>query len=125
VTLRGVASEIIVRSGHHLSSADPASEGKPAPTHIYFMAATRLAEVARELLSEGIPPSTPAAVISRGTLPDQRVIQTTVGALAGAAERGEIETPALVVAGEVVRFRDPTELLPLIERQLIDQESHS
>lgn len=121
ITYRGIASEIIVRSGHHLASNQglggfsAAGDRKPSATYVYFMAATRLAEVASELLSEGVPPSTPVAVIQKGTLPAQRVLHTTVGGLSDAAAREAIETPALVVAGEVVKFRDLTAFLPLID----------
>jgi uroporphyrin-III C-methyltransferase/precorrin-2 dehydrogenase/sirohydrochlorin ferrochelatase len=130
VTYRGIASEIIVRSGHSFPSAGGFG-GFPAPgerrpaTYVYFMAATRLAEVAGELLSEGVSPSTPVAVIQRGTLPAQRVLHTTVGGLGGAAAREAVETPALVVAGEVVKFLDLAAFLPLLEEQLMDHETHS
>jgi uroporphyrin-III C-methyltransferase/precorrin-2 dehydrogenase/sirohydrochlorin ferrochelatase len=131
ITYRGIASEIIVRSGHRLPSAEAlgtfseADDRKSSTTtYVYFMAATRLAEVAGELLSEGVPPSTPVAIVQKGTLPAQRVIVTTVGGLGDAAAR-EVETPALVIAGEVVKFRDLKTFLPLFEHQLIDHETHS
>jgi uroporphyrin-III C-methyltransferase/precorrin-2 dehydrogenase/sirohydrochlorin ferrochelatase len=121
ITLRGVAAEVIIRSGHRLAS-DRSGAG-PAPgsgrTHIYFMAASRLKEVAAELLEEGLPPATPAAVIQKGTLPDQKVLRTTVGELGRVAARDSIETPALLVAGEVVEFHDLARFLELIEGEAL------
>jgi len=46
---------------------------------------------------------TPAAVVSAGTTPDERVVTAPLGAIARAAEG--LPTPALVVIGEVVALR--------------------
>lgn len=107
VTFRGLASEIVVRSGHASGEAaeDPDTSGQPdrgLKTHVYFMAASRLPELAEELLAEGLSPATPVAVVQKGTLPDQKVLIATLDTLAEVAGRERIETPALVIAGEVV-----------------------
>jgi siroheme synthase len=41
-------------------------------------------------------------VVQKGTLPDQKVLIATLDTLAEVAGRERIETPALVIAGEVV-----------------------
>jgi uroporphyrin-III C-methyltransferase/precorrin-2 dehydrogenase/sirohydrochlorin ferrochelatase len=46
----------------------------------------------------------PAAVISRGTLPDQEVVVAELGSLAEAAR--DAPGPALVIVGEVVSLRE-------------------
>ena len=51
------------------------------------------------LLAAGMPPETPAAAISRGTLPDQEVVRTTLQQLPGAA--AGLAGPALIVVGDV------------------------
>jgi uroporphyrin-III C-methyltransferase/precorrin-2 dehydrogenase/sirohydrochlorin ferrochelatase len=118
VTFRGVASELVVRSGHRV--AEPGAPPKPRPpgspetTFVYFMAAGRLPEVAAELLAEGVDPATPVAIIQKGTLPGQRVLTGELGGLAALARRESIEPPALVVAGKVVKFREPREFLSLV-----------
>ncbi len=110
VTLRDVSSELVVRSGHRPHESDIRSGGLSGRTYVYFMAAGRLAHVAAELLAEGLPGSTPVAVIQKGTLPAQRTILCTLESLAETAAKEVIETPALLVAGEVVRHRSGAQL---------------
>jgi uroporphyrin-III C-methyltransferase len=76
-------------------------------TLVILMGLERLAEITALLQIHGRAPGTPAAVISRGTLPDEQVV---VGTLADLAERVAIaegiESPATIVVGEVVRLRE-------------------
>ena len=65
-----------------------------------FMGLERLAQLCTGLISAGLPAATAAAVVSRGTLPDQETVTATLGDLAELAEG--LESPALVVVGEVV-----------------------
>ena len=98
LTHRGVSSEVRVVSGR--SAAEPAS----SETLVLFMALKELESVCDRLLDEGLDPRTPAAVISRGTCPDQEVV---VADLAGIAEAAAgLPGPALVVVGEVVALRE-------------------
>jgi uroporphyrin-III C-methyltransferase len=98
LTHRGVSSEVRVVSGR--SAAEPAS----SETLVLFMALQELESVCDRLLDEGLDPGTPAAVISRGTCPDQEVV---VADLAGVAEAAAgLPGPALVVVGEVVVLRE-------------------
>jgi uroporphyrin-III C-methyltransferase len=98
LTHRGVSSEVRVVSGR--SAAEPAS----SETLVLFMALQELESVCDRLLDEGLDPGTPAAVISRGTCPDQEVV---VADLAGIAEAAAgLPGPALVVVGEVVALRE-------------------
>ena len=112
LTIKGVSSEIVVRSGHATGSVEPPRSAK---TYVYFMAGTRLQEVCRELAKEGVSGRTPVAVIERGTLPGQRTFTCTLDELPRLSETHGIVTPALVVAGEVVKARDPQGLLDLLE----------
>jgi uroporphyrin-III C-methyltransferase len=97
LTHRGVSAEVRVASGR---SAESAAE---TGTVVVLMGLQTLASVCDELVADGLDPATPAAVISRGTLPDQEVVVGELGRLAEAAEG--LEGPALVVVGEVVSLR--------------------
>jgi siroheme synthase len=69
------------------------------------MGIATLAETARRLVEAGRSPSTPVAVISRATLPDERVVVGDLATIAEAVEKAALETPALVVVGDVVARR--------------------
>lgn len=127
LTLKGISSEIIVRSGHARGHEEmrPLQTGA---TYVYFMAGTHLAEVARELKQEGLHGLTPVAVIERGTMPGQRTFTCTLDELPGLSKTHAVITPALLVAGEVVKAREAKGLLNLLERaqeaEGIPKETH-
>jgi len=102
VTHRGLASQVTVVTGHGCDGGvlDYAALAGAPGTLVFFMALRALATIADGLLAHGKPPSTPAAVIASGTLPEQRAVVAPLADIAEAA-RG-LEPPALVVIGEVV-----------------------
>ena len=104
LTHRGLSAQVRVVSGR---SADGEVELEPAvagETLVLFMALNELESLCERLLALGLDPSTPAAVISRGTCPDQEVVVADVRGIAHAAEG--LPGPALVVVGEVVGLRE-------------------
>ena len=60
--------------------------------------------VAQSLIDAGRRASEPVAFIERGTLPKEKIIESTLGAVA--AGKTEIASPAVFVIGEVVRLRE-------------------
>jgi uroporphyrin-III C-methyltransferase len=102
VTHRGVADTVTLGSGHAADGGEPdyAALAAAGGTIVLFMALARLDRVAAGLIDAGIAPATPAAVISRGTLPDQQTATAELHAIAAAAEG--LLSPALLVVGDVV-----------------------
>jgi uroporphyrin-III C-methyltransferase/precorrin-2 dehydrogenase/sirohydrochlorin ferrochelatase len=100
LTLRGVTQTVLLTTGHTESSAD-AGLGllPPGQTLALYMGVARYPELAATLIAAGNDPSSPVAVVERGTLPEQRVVVTSLGALAEAAAALEIESPALLLIG--------------------------
>jgi len=100
LTLRGVTQTVLLTTGHTESSADVALGKLPADqTLALYMGVARYGEIAERLLTAGNSALTPVAVVERGTLPDQRVIVTTLGELTDASAALEIESPALLLIG--------------------------
>jgi precorrin-4/cobalt-precorrin-4 C11-methyltransferase len=58
-----------------------------------------LDKVSRELVSGGLPPETPAAIVYKASWPDQQVFRGTVGTL---PSLGAAEKTALVVVGKIL-----------------------
>jgi siroheme synthase len=65
-----------------------------------------LPDIARELMAHGRAASTPVAVIERGTTARQRVILGTLSDIDRRIVEEEVESPSLVIVGEVVALRE-------------------
>jgi len=57
------------------------------------------------LVAAGRPGETPAAVVSKATRPDQRVVVGTLANIAARVRAEVLEAPALLLVGEVVARR--------------------
>jgi len=104
LTHRGLSAQVRVVSGRSADGEVELAAADGAETLVLFMALNELGSLCERLLVLGLDPATPAAVISRGTCPDQEVVVAEVGGIAAAAEG--LPGPALVVVGEVVGLRE-------------------
>ena len=102
VTHRGVADTVTIATAHAADGSSPDYEALVAAggTLVLFMGLGRLGELADGLVGAGLARRTPAAVVSRGTCPDQEVVTTSLDQIAEAA-RG-LPGPALLIVGDVV-----------------------
>jgi uroporphyrin-III C-methyltransferase/precorrin-2 dehydrogenase/sirohydrochlorin ferrochelatase len=107
VTHRGLSSAVVVTTGHDPErfAALAASIPPRGVTLVVLMGTAARGEVAASLRDAGWPPSTPAAIVSNATLPDERVWSGTLAALAG-ADAGP--APGTIVIGEVVALAAAT-----------------
>jgi len=104
VTHRGLSSAVTAFAAHDVEGLDARALARAPGTLVAFMGLAGLGRLAERLIEHGLPATTPAAVVSAGTTPEERVVSAPLGALARAA-RG-LPTPALVVIGEVVSLRE-------------------
>jgi uroporphyrin-III C-methyltransferase len=102
VTHRGVSAQVTLVSGHSASGEDlDFAQLAVAPgTLVVFMGLAHLGEIADGLVGAGKDPHTPAAVVSRGTHPDGRSVSGELREIAALA--ADLESPALLVVGDVV-----------------------
>ena len=100
VTHRGVASQVTIASGHDPDELDFHGLAASSGTLVLFMGLASLQETAERLVRAGKSPGTPAAVISKGTLPEQQVVRAPLSEIAETAK--SLEPPALIVIGDVV-----------------------
>ncbi|GBR12914.1 siroheme synthase [Gluconacetobacter liquefaciens] len=70
-----------------------------------YMGVSALPDLCAMLVRHGLPPDWPAAIIERGTRPDQRVLTGTLDTLPTLARANSVGSPALILVGEVVRHR--------------------
>ncbi|MFG1898573.1 uroporphyrinogen-III C-methyltransferase [Micromonospora zamorensis] len=111
VTHRGVAHEFTVVSGH-LAPDSPASLVRwdalagLRGTLVILMGLKNLAAITATLIAHGRPPQTPAAVVQEATTGAQRVLRSTLDAVAADALAADLRPPAVVVVGDVVGALD-------------------
>lgn len=79
---------------------------QPRQTVVVYMSLTGLDILCRELIRCGMPPDTPAALVERGTTPNQRLITATLAELPAAVKKADVHAPTLVIIGHVVRLKD-------------------
>jgi uroporphyrin-III C-methyltransferase len=104
VTHRGISQAVTAFAANDVDQLDARALAQVPGTLVAFMGGAVVGRLAERLIEEGKPASTPAAVVSRGTLEDEQVVVAPLGAI-GAAAR-DLPTPALVVIGEVVAVRE-------------------
>lgn len=79
---------------------------RPRQTLVIYMGLSGLADICVQLIKHGLPETWPAAVVAQGTLAAQRVVSATLGTLAEAVSSAGLQSPCLIIVGEVVRLRD-------------------
>jgi uroporphyrin-III C-methyltransferase/precorrin-2 dehydrogenase/sirohydrochlorin ferrochelatase len=77
----------------------------PGQTAVFYMGLARLPVIIERLLAHGAPASRPAAVVARGTSESQRVVTASLSGLEAACAAGGVESPALLVVGDVVALQ--------------------
>ncbi|NCO36000.1 MAG: uroporphyrinogen-III C-methyltransferase [Armatimonadetes bacterium CG2_30_59_28] len=111
LTHRRHASSVTILTGHEDPDKDyPALHwdriATSADTIVCLMTVGHLRNVAERLVRHGRLPQTPAAVIHWGTTPDQQTITGELSTISALVQDAEMDPPALLVAGDVVRLRD-------------------
>lgn len=75
-------------------------------TLVIMMGLGNAGTISKELIAGGMSPDMPAAVISKGSTPDQKVVVTKVSDLESAIRENAIEPPGIIVVGEVAKMRE-------------------
>lgn len=111
VTHRGVASSFTVVTGHKASD-----KGEPSiawdklatgtDTLVILMGIGNLANLIDQLIKNNRHPSTPVAVITQGTTPDQRCVTGTLRDIVERVKSEDLRPPSVIVVGDVVNLRD-------------------
>ena len=78
---------------------------KPGTTAVFYMGLARVEHIAAQLVAHGAAATLPAAIIAQGTLQDQRVITGTLASIAEVTAASNVQSPALLVVGEVVSLQ--------------------
>lgn len=110
LTHRDLAHGCVLATGQLRSDGDEAAAmaelaelAARKHTIVLYMGIGNLALQTQQLIAHGLSSSTPVAIVENGTRPEQRVLRSSLAAVANVATRERVRAPALVIIGEVAR----------------------
>ena len=107
LTHRDYAQSCVFVTGHlknHTIELDWPALARPGQTLVFYMGITGLNIISSELIAHGLPGDTPAALIYKATLPEERFVPTTLANLDATATAENVRPPALIVVGNVLKL---------------------
>lgn len=108
VTHRDHAHGVALVTGHAADGSDDEPDwdalARSGLTLVVYMGMTRGERLRARLLNAGMPAATPVAVIASATRPEQQAVATTLGDFVEDAQRAGLESPAIIVIGDVAAF---------------------
>ncbi|MCT2534228.1 uroporphyrinogen-III C-methyltransferase [Aquibacillus koreensis] len=121
ITHRELGNSFAVVTGH-------CKKGKPTDikwenlskgvdTLAIYMGISNLPYICAQLTTHGKEKNTPVAIIQQGTTKQQRVVTGTLESIVGVVEKASIQNPAMIVVGEVVRFRHKINQLKIMNQR--------
>ena len=112
LTHRDYANALEAITGHRRADVDKDNdinfpEYDPHRTYTFLMGVHNLPYISSSLIKKkNFPEDTPAALVSRGTTPRQRVVTGPLKSIADIARVEDIKPPAILVIGRVVALRN-------------------
>ena len=108
LTHRDAAQSVRFVTGHRASdrtNLDWPELAKPGQTLVIYMGLPGLEDILAKLIEHGLAPATPAALVEKATLPEQRTVIGDLSDLAGKVRAADIVGPTTIIIGEVINFR--------------------
>ncbi|WP_337841648.1 siroheme synthase CysG [Rheinheimera sp.] len=108
LTHRDYAQTVQFVTGHCRKDGtepDWSSLAKPNQTLAIYMGLMKADHIQQQLLQAGRAAQTPVAIIENGTRPEQRVFTGQLAELAELIEQHQVQSPALLIIGEVVALQ--------------------
>jgi uroporphyrin-III C-methyltransferase len=110
VTHREINHAVTFLTGHDSSGIVPdridwEALGRGSPVIVMYMAMKHIGQISANLIAAGRSADEPVAFVCNAATPEQQVLETTLGRAEADVEASGLQPPAIVVIGEVVRFR--------------------
>lgn len=105
LTHRDYAQTCLFTTGHLKDGSldlDWPALARPRQTVVIYMGLGALAEITKQLILHGMPDTTPAAIVEKGTTDSQRIIAGTLKTLPDLVLAASLKSPSLIIVGEVV-----------------------
>lgn len=108
LTHRDYAASVAIITGHRAGDAEKPVDwvkiANAVDTMVILMGVESLEGIVSKLLKGGINSEKPVAMVESGTLPQQRTLISTLGAVVKEARAKEIKPPSVIVIGEVAEL---------------------
>ena len=110
VTHRDVNQTVAFVTGHDQTGEAPGAVNWPALAQaaqviVIYMGMKHIGQIADQLLAGGRDPADPVGVVTQASLPDQRVLETTLGRLEADIAASDLTPPAVICVGRAVLMR--------------------
>jgi len=128
ITHRDHCSSFTVITGHEDPAKDETDNidwtqiAKIPGTKVVLMGVSRIREITARLIADGMPPSTPVAMVRWGTTGRQQSIEGTIETIADEVEKAKFSAPAVTVIGDVIKLRSKLnwyEKRPLFGKRIV------
>lgn len=110
ITHRGVATGFQVVTAHNkqdeLADIDFEAMARTDNTCVFLMGLNKVNEIVENLIRCGKNPLTPIALISNATLPNQKVLVSTLSNVIDEFNKNPLPSPCLIVVGDVIKLRN-------------------
>jgi uroporphyrin-III C-methyltransferase len=83
-------------------------------TLVIYMGVATAQDISDKLISDGVTPDMPVAVLERGTRAGARALRTLLADLGGMMARENVKSPAIIIVGEVVLRSDAVDRLNVL-----------
>lgn len=109
LTHRDHAQALTLVTGHGKDETDKIdwqALARPGQTAVFYMGLGHLQNIVAKLLEHGAPTERAVAVVEHGTRSGQRVVTATLADLVAKVDEAGVESPALLIVGEVTRLHE-------------------
>ena len=107
LTFRKIASSMTLATGSVGANAEPdwTLLARAGQTLALYMSVAALDRISASLIAAGLEPQTPAAVVEKGTLDAERIVDSTLADIARDCRACDLGSPAMLFVGEAVGLR--------------------
>jgi uroporphyrin-III C-methyltransferase len=106
LTHRKISSSLLILPGHSMEgkAADWKSAAEFSGTLVVLMGAGNIDAICKKLIEGGKDPMTPACMIRKGSLKDEKIVYGSLEKLGLLAVKEKMRAPVVTVIGDVVRL---------------------
>ncbi|MGC8580850.1 MAG: uroporphyrinogen-III C-methyltransferase [Thermoplasmata archaeon] len=106
LTHRDVSSSVMIVSAHLKDNYEPDWKSMATfnGTLVILMGVSKIGDIKKHLIYNGMNDETPFCIIQNGTTKKQKIVNGKIKSMVDIAKKNDIKAPAVIVIGKVVNF---------------------